>query len=89
MCGRPEQPSTAAGIPPRRFFYWLSEMDTQKPVDYVRTRKEAAALLRVSLRTLTRMEQSGKAPKRTKITDRIYGYRDSSITEFLNSRTAA
>jgi predicted DNA-binding transcriptional regulator AlpA len=64
-------------------------MDDKSAVDFVRTRKEAAQILRVSIRTLSRMEKDGKAPKRTKITDRIYGYRDSSIAEFLNCRTAA
>jgi predicted DNA-binding transcriptional regulator AlpA len=54
--------------------------------DRIRTRKEVADRLRISLRTLTRMESRGKLPPRIKITDRIFGYRDSSINQFLASR---
>jgi predicted DNA-binding transcriptional regulator AlpA len=56
-------------------------------IDFIRTRKETAQRLRVSLRTLQRMESRGEAPPRIKITDRIYGYRDSAIDAFLRSRT--
>jgi predicted DNA-binding transcriptional regulator AlpA len=60
-------------------------MDTA--IDFIRTRKETAQRLRVSLRTLQRMESRGEAPPRIRITDRIFGYRDSAIDKFLASRT--
>jgi predicted DNA-binding transcriptional regulator AlpA len=56
-------------------------------IDFIRTRKETAQRLRVSLRTLQRMESRGEAPPRIRITDRIFGYRDSAIDKFLASRT--
>lgn len=58
-------------------------------IDYVRPRKETAKILGVSTRTLRRMEVRGQAPARVKITDKIIGYRDSAINEFLKSRTVA
>ena len=58
-------------------------------VDFIRTRKETAERLRVSLRTLRRMEVRGALPPRIRISDRIYGYRDSEISAFLNSRVGA
>ena len=60
-------------------------METQTE-DRIRTRKEVAERLRISVRTLTRMESRGKLPPRIKITDRIFGYRDSEINQFLASR---
>jgi predicted DNA-binding transcriptional regulator AlpA len=61
---------------------------TQRPnfPDYVRTRKETAKILGVSLRTLTRMETQGKMPARIRVSDRITGYRDSTIQKFLEDR---
>jgi predicted DNA-binding transcriptional regulator AlpA len=71
-------------------FYWRKDMaDPQAGIDYVRSRKEAAKILGVSVRTLYRMENRGEAPPRVKITERIIGYRDSAINAFLNSRTTA
>lgn len=58
-------------------------------VDAVMTREETARSLRVSLRTLRRMEKNGEAPTRTKITERISGYRVSVINAFLAERTGA
>ena len=60
-------------------------METQTE-DRIRTRRETADRLRVSVRTLTRLERRGVMPPRIKITDRIFGYRDSSIDQFLASR---
>jgi predicted DNA-binding transcriptional regulator AlpA len=60
----------------------------EKAIDFIRTRQETAERLRVSLRTLTRMEQRGDLP-RIKISDRIYGFRDSAIDAFLKSRESA
>jgi predicted DNA-binding transcriptional regulator AlpA len=58
-------------------------------IDYVRSRQETAQILRVSLRTFRRMEMRGEAPPRIRVTERVFGYRDSAINEFLTSRTAA
>jgi predicted DNA-binding transcriptional regulator AlpA len=57
-------------------------------VDFVRRPQETARIFGVSQRTLRRMELRGDAPPRTKITERIFGYRDSEIEKFLNSRVA-
>lgn len=56
-------------------------------IDYVRSRKETAKILNMSVRTLARREQIGQAPRRTQITDRIVGYRDFAIREFQDART--
>jgi predicted DNA-binding transcriptional regulator AlpA len=58
-----------------------------KTIDFIRTRKETAQRLRISLRTLQRMEARGEAPPRIRITDRIFGYRESAIDVFLRERT--
>ena len=76
----------------RRAAFLLAEdsMDTDRDaIDYVRSRRETAQRLGVSVKTLRRMETRGQAPARVKITDRIIGYRDSAINAFLNARTAA
>ena len=57
-------------------------------VDYLRSRKETAKILNTSTRTLARWEKLGMAPRRTQLSERIFGYRDSSIKEFLDSKTA-
>ena len=62
--------------------------DNGTTIDYVRRRDEAAKVLGISTRTLARMEKLGKAPQRTQITERCFGYRDSVLKDFLNSRTA-
>jgi predicted DNA-binding transcriptional regulator AlpA len=56
-------------------------------IDYVRTRKETAKIIGVSLRTLQRMEARGEMPSRIRISQRIFGYRDSAINCFLAGRT--
>jgi predicted DNA-binding transcriptional regulator AlpA len=58
-------------------------------IDYVRSRKETALILGVSVRTLKRMELRGEAPPRVKVTERVIGFRDSAINAFINARTAA
>jgi predicted DNA-binding transcriptional regulator AlpA len=57
-----------------------------RDVDYVRTRQETAAMMGISVKTLTRMESRGDAPARMQITERIVGYRQSAIDQFLNSK---
>ena len=57
-----------------------------KTIDFIRTRKETAQRLRISLRTLQRMEARGEAPPRIRITDRIFGYKSSDLDAWLESR---
>ena len=57
-------------------------------IDYVRRKNEAAKICGVSPRTLDRLAKLGKGPARTRITERIIGYRDSALKTFLDSRTA-
>jgi predicted DNA-binding transcriptional regulator AlpA len=56
-------------------------------VDFVRSRKETAQILNMSTRTLARLEKLGNAPRRTQLTERICGYRDSAIREYQDSKT--
>ncbi len=56
-------------------------------VDYVRSRKETAEILNMSVRTLARLERDGRAPRRTQLSDRLCGYRDSAIREYQDART--
>jgi predicted DNA-binding transcriptional regulator AlpA len=58
-------------------------------VDYVRSRRETAERLNLSVRTLSKLERLGQAPRRTQITERVIGYRDSAILEYLDSKTSA
>ena len=58
-------------------------------IDPVLTRKDIAKALRISIRTLTRLQQDRKLPPRIKLTDRLYGYRRSAIEKYLATRTAA
>jgi predicted DNA-binding transcriptional regulator AlpA len=62
--------------------------ETGKTIDYVRSRKETAEILNMSTRTLARLEKVGNAPSRTQLSERIIGYRDSAIREYLDSKTA-
>ena len=65
-------------------------MDKQaENIDRVLDRMETAAILGISKRTLQRMETRGAAPARVKISDRIIGYRESAIREFLEARTVS
>ena len=57
--------------------------------DYVVSSQKAAEILGVSIRTFRRMHNRGEAPPRVKITDRIFGYRNSEIMKFLEARTVA
>lgn len=62
--------------------------DQKTSIDYVRSRQETARILGVSVRTLRRMEVAGLL-RPTQITQRIRGFRDSVINQFIQSRTAA
>ena len=61
-------------------------MEGEDRIDRIRGRKETAARLRISTRTLRRLEVSGEI-KATRVTDRVVGYRDSEIEKFLDRRT--
>jgi predicted DNA-binding transcriptional regulator AlpA len=56
--------------------------------DPIRTRSEAAQMMRISVRTLKRMEAQGRMPPRINITERIFGYRDSALRAYLDARTS-
>lgn len=58
-------------------------------IDCVRSRKQTAAIMGISVRTLSRMELRGEGPPRIRVTERVIGYRDSAINEFLTARTVA
>jgi predicted DNA-binding transcriptional regulator AlpA len=60
--------------------------DRERQIDRIHTRRETAKLLRVSVRTLRRMEVRGELPPRIRISDRIFGYRQSQIDSWLASR---
>jgi predicted DNA-binding transcriptional regulator AlpA len=63
-------------------------MQERTEIDLVYTRRETAQRLRISLRTLSRMERDKKMPPRIRLSDRIYGYRQSAIENYLSARTA-
>jgi predicted DNA-binding transcriptional regulator AlpA len=74
---------------PRGLFSFLeTQMEGMSNIDCVRTRQETAEMLRISLRTLRRLEVKGDLPPRIRISERIFGYRDSQINAYLASRTA-
>ena len=57
-------------------------------LDRIRTRKQVAEYLGFSTRTLTRMETRGELPPRVQITERIFGYRDSDLSKWVEARKA-
>jgi hypothetical protein len=61
--------------------------ETESKVDLILTRPEVAQRLRISVRTLSRMENRGDLTGRIRISDRIFGYRNSVIERFLANRT--
>jgi predicted DNA-binding transcriptional regulator AlpA len=63
--------------------------ETESKVDLILTRPEVAQRLRISVRTLSRMENRGDLTGRIRISDRIFGYRNSEIEKFLANRTGA
>jgi hypothetical protein len=69
--------------------FYLERIMESQTIDPVRTRKEAAEFLRVSVRTLTRRENAGDLSGRIRISDRIYGYRQSTLDAYLSARTEA
>jgi predicted DNA-binding transcriptional regulator AlpA len=64
-----------------------NETEADSKVDLILTRPEVAQRLRISVRTLSRMENRGDLTGRIRISDRIFGYRNSAIERFLANRT--
>jgi predicted DNA-binding transcriptional regulator AlpA len=54
--------------------------------DRLLTRREAAAVLTISTRTLDRLERNGKAPRKVQISERRIGYPASEIENFLKRK---
>ena len=52
------------------------------------SRAELAELLRISTRTVDRMQASGRLPPPIKVTDRIRRWDDGTIEQFLAEHTA-
>ena len=65
------------------------EMNETKAINYVRSPKEAAERLGISISTLRRLEQRGEGPRRIKISDRRIGYPDSALADFIAARSVA
>jgi hypothetical protein len=61
-------------------------MTTAVYLDKVYTRKQVAELLGTSVRTVQRLDQRGIL-RRTQITPKIVGYRDSIVRRFLDEQT--
>jgi hypothetical protein len=47
---------------------------SEHKTDPILTRQEVAERLRISVRTLSRLEANGKLPPRIQISDRVFGY---------------
>jgi predicted DNA-binding transcriptional regulator AlpA len=62
--------------------------DVEHKTGHILTRREVAERLRISVRTLSRLEAGGKLPPRIQISDRVFGYRTSAIESYLDARTA-
>lgn len=62
--------------------------DRSAAPDFVLTRQETAWRLRISVRTLSRMERAKKFGPRIRLNDAHYGYRASTIENYLRSREA-
>jgi predicted DNA-binding transcriptional regulator AlpA len=61
--------------------------DKTTNVDRLRSANEAAEMLAMSKKTLTRLGQRGEGPRRVQVSERIFGYRESEIQKFIDSRT--
>jgi predicted DNA-binding transcriptional regulator AlpA len=66
----------------------LSDAENTLAVDRVHGTDETAKILNVSKKTLRRLELRGVFGPRIQITERIHGFRDSTINQYLTSRTA-
>jgi predicted DNA-binding transcriptional regulator AlpA len=58
-----------------------------RPVgDCIRSRKEFAQRINVTIRTLDRMDAAGELPPKVQISERRVGYRESDIARFISTR---
>jgi predicted DNA-binding transcriptional regulator AlpA len=62
------------------------EIRSMTPIDPVYTRREAAKILRISIRTLQNLEKSG-AIQSVRITPRIIGFREAELRRYLHDHT--
>jgi len=63
-------------------------MNEARP-DFVRSRRDTAKILSISLSTLARLERTGQIDGRIQLSDRRFGYSDSAIERFKTARTVA
>jgi predicted DNA-binding transcriptional regulator AlpA len=54
--------------------------------DKLISRRETAARLNISLRTLDRLTQTGNAPRKIQISERRIGYPESEIQAYVNRK---
>jgi predicted DNA-binding transcriptional regulator AlpA len=54
----------------------------------VLSRRDTAAALNISVKTLERLEARGEAPRRVQISERRFGYPTSEIESFLKRKLA-
>lgn len=55
----------------------------------LRTKREVAARLRTSTRTVDRLRRQGRFPQPLQISDRVYRWTDEVIDRFLREREGA
>lgn len=58
------------------------------PLPAILTRREAADLARISVRTLDRLGEDGRGPRRTALSARRVGFERRILEEWLTSRTS-
>ena len=51
------------------------------------TTREAAAILRISVRSLERLHEDGRGPPRVALSPRRYGYARSAVRAWITART--
>jgi predicted DNA-binding transcriptional regulator AlpA len=57
--------------------------------DKVVSRRETAARLNISLRTLDRLARNGDGPRRIQISERRYGYPESELQAYVQRKLQA
>ncbi len=60
----------------------------QTDIDLVLTEAEAARLTRLSTRTLQRLAEDGRGPRRIRLTERRVGYWRRDLLSWLSERTS-
>ena len=66
--------------------YTIMHIEDRPVGDCIRSRKEFAQRINVTVRTLDRMEAAGQLPPKVRISDRRVGYRESDIASFISTR---